>query len=107
MAKGARRDLRKEQFWRRLLGEWRASKVSARAFCAARGLAEASLYWWQRQLAQRDAEACHFIPVRLAEEPPTRLIELVLPGARTIRVPPGFDAATLRQLLTVLEEKPC
>jgi hypothetical protein len=81
--------------------------VSVRAFCAARGLAEASFYGWRRELEQRDAEACRFIPVRVVEEPPARLIELVLPGARIIRVPPGFDATTFRQLLTVLEEKPC
>jgi hypothetical protein len=33
-------------------------------------------------------------------------LELVLSSGRVIRVPPGFDAGTLRQLLAVLEEKP-
>jgi hypothetical protein len=32
--------------------------------------------------------------------------EVVLRGGRTVRVGPGFDAATLRQLLAVLEEAP-
>jgi len=33
-----------------------------------------------------------------------RCFEVVLVGGRTLRVAPGFDAATLRQLLAVLEE---
>jgi hypothetical protein len=107
MANGKARDLRKEQFWRRWIREWRASNMSVRAFCEARGLPAASFYGWRRELQRRDAEDCHFIPVRLADEVPTHAVELVLPGNRTIRVAPGFDAATLRQLLNVLEDKPC
>jgi hypothetical protein len=35
-------------------------------------------------------------------------LEVVLPNGRAVRVAPGFDAATLRQLLTVLQEGgPC
>ena len=35
-------------------------------------------------------------------------LELVLADGRTLRVAPGFDAATLRRLLAVLrEDRPC
>ena len=34
-------------------------------------------------------------------------LEVVLTDGRTVRVAPGFDAATLRQLLAVLEGRPC
>jgi hypothetical protein len=35
-------------------------------------------------------------------------VEIVLQGGRTVRVRPGFDAATLQQVLAVLEEgRPC
>ncbi|HTU93988.1 MAG TPA: hypothetical protein VMF69_28165 [Gemmataceae bacterium] len=35
-------------------------------------------------------------------------IEVVLAGGRCVRVTPGFDPATLRQLLAVLQEgEPC
>jgi hypothetical protein len=108
MANFKARDQRKEQLWRRWIREWRASGGPVRVFCEARGLAEASFYGWRRELERRDAEACHFFPVRIADEPrQPGAVELVLPGNRTIRVGAGFDAATLRQLLTVLEEKPC
>jgi hypothetical protein len=109
MATGKPRDRRKEQQWRQWIREWRASGVTARAFCERRGLAEASFYAWRRVLNQREAEAA-FVPVRIVpDEPaaPAGGCDLVLAGGRTVRVAPGFDAATLRRLLAVLEEKPC
>jgi len=110
MGKGKPRDRRKEQRWRRWIGEWRAGDVTVRAFCERRGLAEASFYSWRRVLDERDAEAPGFIPVRVVADErtaPGGTIDVVLPGQRTVRVAPGFDAATLRQLLAVLEDKPC
>lgn len=109
MAKGKPRDRRKEQQWRQWIREWRASGVTARAFCERRGLAEASFYSWRRVLDQRTAQAA-FVPVRIvADEPavPSGGCDVVLAGGRTVRVAPGFDAATLRRLLAVLEGKPC
>jgi hypothetical protein len=43
------------------LDEFRASGLSARAFCAREGLAEPSFYSWRRTLAERDSQ-------RLVEE---------------------------------------
>jgi len=37
----------------------------------------------------------------------TSALEVVLTDGRTVRVAPGFDGATLRQLLAVLEGRPC
>ena len=34
-------------------------------------------------------------------------LQVVLNSGRIVRVPAGFDAATLRQLLAILEERPC
>jgi hypothetical protein len=45
-----------------------------------------------------------FVPVGVV---PSSTLELVLGHDRVIRVPTGFDAATLRQLLAILEERPC
>jgi hypothetical protein len=47
--------------------------------------------------------------VRLAAEKAPAVdgtLEVVLASGRRLRVPSGFDAATLRQVLTVLEEEP-
>jgi transposase len=110
MAHGRARDERKERQWRRWIGEWQTSGLSVRAFCQRRGLTVASFYAWRRVLQRRDAEQATFVPVQIvADAVPTHTsaLEVVLTDGRTVRVAPGFDAATLRQLLTVLEGRPC
>jgi transposase len=105
------REKDKERFWRTMVRQWRKSGLSVRAFCGEQGLAEPSFYSWRRTLAERDAQAVHFVPVRIAPEPApvpadasASGLELVLGGGRRLRVAPGFDAATLQRLLAVLEE---
>jgi hypothetical protein len=84
--------------------------ISVRAFCARHGLATASFYNWRRVLQRRAAEEPAFVPVRVvADAVPTQAsaLEVVLTDGRTVRVAPGFHAATLRRLLAVLEGGPC
>ena len=85
--------------------------ASVRAFCARHRLAPASFYAWRRVLQQRAAEKPTFVPVQVladATPAPASALEVVLLDGRTVRVAPGFDAATLRRLLAVLEgEGPC
>jgi hypothetical protein len=110
MAHGRVRDERKERQWQRWIGEWQASGLSVRAFCERRGLTVASFYAWRRVLQQRAAEKAAFVPVQVvADALPTQasILEVVLTDGRTVRVAPGFDAATLRQLLAVLEGRSC
>ena len=109
MSTGKPRDPRKEQLWRQRLRQWRASGLTIRAFCDRHGLAEPSFYAWRRELERR-RPAPAFVPVRVVPDEgpaPTSTIELVLPGNRTVRLSPGFDTGTLRQLLAVLEGTPC
>jgi hypothetical protein len=80
-----------------------------RAFCARHDLAQPSFYAWRREIRLRDAAAGTFVAVQVVpdDEPsPRSPFEVLLAGGRTLRVPPGFDAAALRQLLAVLEEVP-
>ena len=113
MSTGKPRDQRKERFWRTKVRQWRQGGLSVQAFCRQHQLALPSFYAWRRTLAQRDAEV-QFVPVHLAPEPRAATspddaaLELVLDGQRWLRIRPGFDAATLRRLLTLLEEgRPC
>jgi hypothetical protein len=109
MAPGRTRDERKERQWRRRIALWQTSGLSVSAFCARHGLATASFYAWRSTLQRRDAPQAAFVPVQLladAAPPPTRPLEVVLADGRVVRVAPGFDAVTLRQLLAVLREDP-
>ena len=110
MAPDRARDERKERQWRRWIGEWQASGLSVREFCQRRGLTVASFYAWRRALQRRAAEKATFVPVQVlpdAVQTQTSALEVLLPDGRTVRVAPGFDAATLRRLLAVLEGRPC
>ena len=112
MSQGKPRDPNKEQFWRRMLRQWQRSGLSVRAFCEQHGLSQPSFYAWRRTLADRDAQAVHFVPVEVVPEPTPGLtpdpatagLELLLSGGRVLRIGPGFDGPTLRRLLALLEE---
>src|SRR5947209_6020632 len=95
MAKGKPRDPRKEQLWRPRIAAWRASGLTVRAFCERRRLAEPSFYAWRRELDQRPAPAATFVPVRVVPDEaraPAGVVEVLLPGRRTVRVEPRGDA---------------
>jgi hypothetical protein len=109
MPQGNPRDPRKERQWRAWIQQWQRSGLSVRAFCARQQLSEPSFYFWRRLLQQRQAAAAAFVPVQVVpdqELPPAGSLDLLLAGGRRVRVTSGFDAATLRQLLAVLEEAP-
>jgi transposase len=112
MTHGKPRDPRKEQQWRHWIRQWQGSGLSVRAFCARHGLAQPRFYAWRRTLRRRDRATNRFLPVRVLPDPAPATppsVEVVLAGGRCLRVPPGFDPATLRQLLAVLEGEasPC
>jgi hypothetical protein len=111
MAPGRARDEQKERQWRHRIDQWRTSGLSVRAFCARHGLATASFYNWRRVLQRRaSVEQPAFVPVQVVTAAvPTEAsaLEVVLSDGRVVRVAPGFDVTTLRQLLAVLEGLPC
>jgi hypothetical protein len=81
-----------------------------RDFCARHGLASASFHAWRRVLERRAAERPAFVPARVvADATPAQAsaLEVVLLGGRTVRIAPGFDAATLCRQLTVLGDESC
>jgi transposase-like protein len=105
MAQGKPRDPCKQQQWQRWIQLWQRSGLTVRAFCARHHLSEPSFYAWKRELQQRQTAATPFVPVHVVADPQTATaIEVVLGRGRCLRVTAGFDPATLRQLLAVLEE---
>lgn len=115
----------KERYWRDVVQLWQRSGQSVRVFCAEHHLSEPSFYAWRRVITSRDrptpddnrdnpdhAPRPSFVPVRVTPEASrttatlltTGSLELVIGAGRVLRVPPGFDANTLRQLLAILEE---
>jgi hypothetical protein len=123
-AEGKKRDVEKERYWRRVIGEAARSGISIRRFCQERKLKESQFYWWQSRLragekrqqarafgggsasqVTRDSRQATFA---LVSEDGGELgsagIELVLRGGRRLRVGKGVDEETLRTVVGVLEE---
>ena len=110
----------KQSLWLERVRRWRQSQLGVRAFCVRDGLSEPNFYAWRRLLRQRglldehvathDAERATPTFVKVAVDPLVArgvAFEVVLAEGRVVRVHPGFDAVTLRQLLHVLEEPSC
>ena len=130
MARRSGRDRRKEWYWRRVLRQWRRSGQTVRSYCLEYGLSEPLFYAWRRTVRERDQQAARspcgrrqakdsakdraghcpsdglpaFVPVTITAATPP--LEVALADGRVVRVPAGFDPATLRQLLAILDEGP-
>lgn len=105
-------------FWRKLIERRRRSGLSVERCCAEAGVSPASFYQWQRKfrsegVAGREAAAgrpasSRLVPVRLVDDDAIRfggasdVLEVELPGEIRLRIPAGYDAATLRRVVSVL-----
>jgi transposase-like protein len=102
----------REQYWRGVVRDQPASGLSISEFCRQREVSAASFFRWRRKLGQRQQEdsAAKFVSIELAP-PPAHAgqpsFEVVLPDRCRIIVPARFDADSLRELLGVLEDRPC
>ena len=101
------------ELWRRRIAQQKASGQSIHAFCRDQTLSENSFYAWRKKLGgTMDKDK----PVRFALVETTTMsttgaprhamepLELMLSSGDRIRIP--ADAATLRLVLSVLENKP-
>jgi hypothetical protein len=102
--------------------------MTIRDFCAEHEVSEPSFFAWRRTIAERDRQPGRprasadgdgektqdspaFVPLHVVSTPAGTALEVVLRDGCIVRVPAGFDPATLRQLLAILEgergERPC
>jgi hypothetical protein len=101
-----------EQFWRDTIAAWQESGQSVRAFCAARGISEATFFARRREFIDRKpSRSCadqppppHFVPVKIVPDP---TVEVVLPGGLIVRVPASAEPAAVARLVAALGQQPC
>lgn len=93
--------------WRKLIAEQSRSGQSVVGFCRQRGIGTTHFFAWRRKLSE--AEAGRFVEVRVEADGgaagQSRALEVKLEGGRSVMVEQGFDAAHLRAVLAVLEER--
>lgn len=87
---------------RRLIDRWRTSGAPARAFAARHGIALSTFYEWAKRFPELAAPAFAEVAVLESARPSSMAsIELEVAGV-VVRVPPGTDADSLRQVLEAL-----
>jgi transposase len=106
--------------WADRIGRWRRSGLTAARFAAREGINPRTLTFWKWKLGRvatdhpasdgsrdpRRAGAGGFVEVLRAAASPAASVpacEVILPDGYRIGVVPGFDSATLRAVLDVLE----
>ncbi len=95
------RAARREE-WRRILADLDASGERASAFGRARGIPAWKFSYWRKALSPHgSAEQAGFVQMRVqsGRTPATLWVEA---GNWRVAVEPGFDAATLRQVVEAL-----
>ena len=115
--------------WNERVGAWKASGKSAGEFALSRGIDGRQLRWWKWHLSRRKpaggAQAASFVPVRVAEESrmaprprsarrprssptaSTDQYEVTLPSGIVLRVPAGFGARALAEVIAAVERAAC
>jgi transposase-like protein len=78
---------------------WRRSGLTVAAFARREGVDEQRLRRWRSRVSE-DQDDVALVPVDIVTRPAAS-VEVVV-GAVVIRVPPGFDEATLRRVLEVV-----
>jgi hypothetical protein len=99
----------RESYWRERIAACAASGMSAVRYCRGADIAVGRFHRWKGELRRRNAAAV--LPALFAEVRsvprsgmvPPPCVEVALAGDRTVRVPAGFDAATLARVVRVLE----
>jgi hypothetical protein len=113
----------RKRFWRDLIERQRTSGLNIARFCAESGVSQNSFYVWKkRQLTtgqqgraamprrkhrRKKAVAKSLVAVRVipdvSHQPPTaKVIEIVWPNGVALRVAPGCDSQTLREVFGLL-----
>ena len=98
----------REQFWREHIAASTSGVQSAAAYCREKGLCLSTYRWWKSELKRRAGKpsvAGLFAELRVEAAAPSSPpeLEVALRGERIVRVRRGFDAATLAQVVRVLE----
>ena len=84
-----------------MLADLERSGASLAAFARREGLSAERLYRWRARLTKTEPT---FIEIRPEAALSTGgMLEVVLAGGRTVRVPSDFDEVALRRLIAVLE----
>ena len=106
-------DLQREQSWRAIFRDWKASGLSRIAYCRQHQVSISSFTRWQKKITTRDRQArrsekpqklltatAPFVPVEVIN---TASLTIQFRSGHCLIVPPGFDPKHLEAVCKVLE----
>lgn len=90
-------------YWRGVVERQPGSGLTIAEFCEREGVSTASFYNWRRRLAESTPAQPSFVPLSVTGAAAGAWIEVVLPGAVTVRVPEGMGRQTIVDVLSAVE----
>src|SRR5580658_2366321 len=94
----------RREFWRQLIAAQQQSGMSVRGFCQQRRTSEYSFYHWRKRLAEQLPMKFALVETSQSSPAAVAVLEVILTSGERLRIVPGIDAFTLRQMLSVLRE---
>lgn len=98
----------KREYWQRQINSWKTSGLSQKQFCQSRSLALSTFCYWKRKVNNQAPATPKFYPLAIPASPrePTEacLILLVGPKQFQVQIKKDFSPATLKKLITTLEQ---
>jgi transposase-like protein len=92
---------------RQLLERAEKHNLSVTELAREQGVSPQRIHWWRKRLQAADApKPPTFVEVKLAT-PVAHPFAIRTSSGRTVEVWPGFDAAELARLISVVETGPC
>ena len=97
------------EMWEDRLKRWSKSGLTAGQFAAREGFTEGRLFYWRKKLAQlaQGDDAPRLVAVRVRQNEPTAgrcspMLEVVIDGQLTVRVPAEFEERALARVVRAL-----
>lgn len=102
-SQGAKRD-----HWQQQIDNWKRSGLSQKQYCLRHSLALSTFCYWKKRLNRQDPVSPKFYPLALPDSIPATtdagLILLVGQKQIQIQIKKDFSPATLKRLITTLEQ---
>jgi hypothetical protein len=92
------------RFYQKHIERWRQSQLSQKEYCRQNEIIAHRFTYWKKRFTDEKSGPT-FVPVPLVQNFPvsaTSKIDIVIAGGFKIQVGPGFDSATLKQLIHTL-----
>jgi transposase-like protein len=99
---------RVQRDWPAVVQAYAASGLSVTAFCRDQGISTSLLYSWRQRYppgTESSTSSAGFVELLPVDQPASSGVALVVDGGLRLEVEPGFDAATLEQVLACVERR--